>query len=133
MTLAVYRLVKNKHAAAPFDTEGARRLGGRWNSKGIPCVYTASAESLAMLEVMVHTQSTAQLRHYSLFRLWIPEQEVEFAPENALPDDWRSPVAPPSTQWYGDAWLLNEVPMLALAVPSTVAVRDRNFILNPNH
>lgn len=86
-----------------------------------------------MLEVMVHTEHVANLRHYALFELQLPEHGVHSAPEQDLPKDWRAPVAPPSTQQYGDNWLLSEEPGIALAVPSTIAVRDRNYILNPNH
>ncbi|WP_157832651.1 RES domain-containing protein, partial [Candidatus Regiella insecticola] len=34
-----------------INGEGARLYGGRWNNRGRLCVYLASSESLAILEV----------------------------------------------------------------------------------
>ncbi|MGH7564183.1 MAG: RES family NAD+ phosphorylase [Gemmatimonadota bacterium] len=33
---------------------GARRAGGRWNSKGRPMIYTSEHLSLPVLETLVH-------------------------------------------------------------------------------
>ena len=46
------RLVSPRYADIAFDGEGARRYGGRWNSKDTSMVYAAS--SLAALEMLVH-------------------------------------------------------------------------------
>ena len=37
-----------------MDGEGARRVGGRWNSPGRCVVYMAQSVSLAVLENLVH-------------------------------------------------------------------------------
>ncbi|MBI5171468.1 MAG: RES domain-containing protein [Candidatus Melainabacteria bacterium] len=37
-----------------MDGEGARLFGGRWNSPGLPAIYTSSHLSLAALELLVH-------------------------------------------------------------------------------
>jgi RES domain-containing protein len=49
------RLCTRKHAE--LDSEGARILGGRWNSPGRTVIYTASCGALAALEYLVHTAS----------------------------------------------------------------------------
>ncbi|MGH9881348.1 MAG: RES family NAD+ phosphorylase, partial [Pyrinomonadaceae bacterium] len=46
MRITAWRIFKTKHAAQAFDGEGARRSGGRWNSKGNRMVYTAEHYSL---------------------------------------------------------------------------------------
>ncbi len=49
---------------APFadlSGEGARRLGGRWNTPGRPLVYAASSAALAVLEVRVHLDLPPEL------------------------------------------------------------------------
>ncbi|MCP4191062.1 MAG: RES family NAD+ phosphorylase, partial [Planctomycetaceae bacterium] len=46
-----WRLIKANHADDAFAGEGAKRWGGRWNSKGVRVVYTAESLSLATLEV----------------------------------------------------------------------------------
>ncbi|MBU2431943.1 MAG: RES domain-containing protein, partial [Proteobacteria bacterium] len=40
MDIISYRVVKEKYLDFVFDGEGARLYGGRWNSKGVPVVYT---------------------------------------------------------------------------------------------
>ena len=52
-----------------FSGEGARLYGGRWNSPGIPMVYVAESQALAVLEVLVHLDSSALLENYVLLRV----------------------------------------------------------------
>jgi RES domain-containing protein len=47
----VWRLLTARFAESAFSGEGARLYGGRWNHKGVPMVYTAGSQSLAMLEL----------------------------------------------------------------------------------
>ena len=49
-----WRIVQAHVADRAFTGEGARRYGGRWNSKGFAVIYTSSSISLAILEVLVH-------------------------------------------------------------------------------
>ena len=51
--MIVYRLSREKYAR-DLSGEGARKAGGRWNSRGIPLVYTSQSISLCALEVAVH-------------------------------------------------------------------------------
>jgi RES domain-containing protein len=53
-----WRLIKANHADDAFAGEGAKRWGGRWNSKGVRVVYTAESLSLATLEVIGHALFT---------------------------------------------------------------------------
>ena len=50
--MRVYRLCRASYP--PYDGEGARRAGGRWNSKGVRVVYMSENRSLAVLEILVH-------------------------------------------------------------------------------
>ncbi len=127
-----YRLVKSKWAESAFDGEGAKRYGGRFNSRGRRCVYVASSESLAILEIMVHLEDYRLLEHYALFRLALPVASIIRLDAGALPPDWRGDPAPSSTAQVGDAWLQAGT-SLALAVPSTIALREVNYLLNPDH
>lgn len=43
----------SKHYQA-LDGEGASLYGGRWNSIGVPLVYTSEHLSLCLLEQLVH-------------------------------------------------------------------------------
>jgi RES domain-containing protein len=133
LSVSAYRLVKRKWAATVFDGEGARLFGGRWNSQGVSCVYSAGSEALAILEVLVHVDNHALLRNYQLFRIEIPRQSIRFLEEKKWPAGWRKDPAPQATADLGDAWLANDPPQLALAVPSVVVPREWNYLLNPQH
>jgi RES domain-containing protein len=56
------RVCRSKYAE--LDGEGARRVGGRWNSPGVAAVYMASSLSLAVLEVLANLGSVRHLDDY---------------------------------------------------------------------
>ncbi len=130
--ITAFRLVKRKWMASAFDGEGARLYGGRWNSRGQSAICLAGAQSLALLEIMVHLNDYRLLRSYAMFALDIPVAAIEELPEGLVPKDWRAEPAPPSTAGVGDAWL-NAKSALALAVPSVIIPQERNYLLNPDH
>lgn len=128
--LSLYRIVKQKWAQTAFDGEGALRFGGRWNSAGVACVYTASSESLAALEMLAHIEDEKSLEHYSLFRLRVNSSHVMALKE--LPENWREYPAPKETAEIGDQWLLSRASCV-LRVPSCIVPREHNFLINPEH
>jgi RES domain-containing protein len=130
--IPAYRLVKTRFSGAPFDGEGARLFGSRWSSQGRRCVYVAYSEALAILEILVHLDEPGLINAYRLFKVHLPNDYIKTLPHGALPNDWREDPSPSSTAAIGDEWL-DTIGMLALAVPSAIAVRDKNFLLNPLH
>lgn len=106
--------------------------GGRWNSRGTAAVYLASSESLAILEVLVHLENTAVLKHYALFQLTLQAGDIATLDPEELPQDWREDPAPVSTAIIGDQWLRRSQ-ALALAIPSTIVPREINYLINPRH
>ena len=128
--IALYRIVKKKWAESAFDGEGARLFGGRFNSKGKPCVYMAQSESLALLEVLVHLNSNALLSSYCLLKISVDEKHIMTL--GTLPDNWDAEPAPPQTANIGDQWL-SSMQSLALRVPSVIVPREYNYLLNPQH
>lgn len=130
--IAAYRLIKRKYQDNAFDGEGARLYGGRWNSPGNACVYVASSESLALLEIMVHLESYRLLNAYTLLRLTLPAESILRVGVEDLPDNWQEAPAPAETAELGDGWLASGQ-SLALAIPSVVVPREFNYMLNPEH
>ncbi|WP_016955353.1 RES family NAD+ phosphorylase [Catenovulum agarivorans] len=128
--ISIYRIVKKKWAASAFDGEGARLFGGRWNNKGKACVYAASSESLALLEILVHLESDAILNSYTLLKSKLPPTEIMTL--GTLPQNWRAEPAPAQTAVIGDQWLKSEQ-SLALQVPSVIVPREYNYLINPLH
>ena len=51
--MRAFRLCRSSYPA--YDGEGARRVGGRWNSRGVRVLYMSENRSLAVLEFSVAT------------------------------------------------------------------------------
>jgi RES domain-containing protein len=130
--MRLWRLTKMKHVAAALDGEGARLVGGRWNSAGRRAVYLSEHLSLAALEVLVHANK-ANLPEHAAIALEVPNDLAVHAPSlSELPSNWRDRDAPQSTREFGDAWLERGTEAL-LRVPSVVVPDEANYLLNPIH
>lgn len=100
--IKAYRLVKRKWSLTAFDGQGAKRHGGRWNSKGSACVYLMESVALGLLKVMAHANDYAILKHDTVFELQFDSADVMQLSEESLPDDWLAYPAPHSTASIGD-------------------------------
>jgi RES domain-containing protein len=118
--------------ADPFDGEGARRYGGRWNPKGVPLRYYASTLALAALEKRVHTPAAALGRLWTVIHVEVPDRTVTTADPATLPPDWSAHPAPDSAKAFGRAWVQSGA-SLGLMVPSTIIPGEANVIVNPAH
>lgn len=130
--ITAWRIVKAKHQSSAFDGEGARRAGGRWNSPGLPMIYTAQSAALAALEMLVHLNSGAVLSSYVLIPCSFMERVVLRLDRARLPARWRAHPAVPQLQLLGDAWLKNGLSAV-LEVPSVIIPSESNYLLNPAH
>ncbi|OGA44468.1 MAG: hypothetical protein A3G24_23110 [Betaproteobacteria bacterium RIFCSPLOWO2_12_FULL_62_13] len=129
--LTVWRLVTARFAGTAFSGEGARLYGGRWNRKGVPLVYTAGSQSLAMLEMLV--QDEPLRARYVMIPVRIPSGvRVDHLKIADLPRDWRDPAAREQLQTIGTEWAKKRTAAI-LAVPSAVIPSEINYLLNPLH
>ena len=128
--IRAWRIVKAKHAAGSFVGEGARLLGGRWNSPGKRVVYTAENAALAALEMLVHLGHMATLPSYVVIGCHFDEKLVTEVKD--LPEGWRAFPAPAAVQAIGDAWL-ESAKSAVLRVPSAIVPSENNYLLNPAH
>ncbi len=129
--LRVWRILTARFAETAFSGEGARRHGGRWNPKGVPVVYTAGSQSLAMLEMLVQDQPLRA--RYVTIPAEIPSDlEIERVDVDRLPPDWRDPAALEPLRAIGSDWATGLVAAV-LAVPSAVIPTETNYLLNPRH
>lgn len=94
-------------------------------------VYTAESPSLALLEVLVHTERANLLPAYVLFPVDIPDELVLVLDETKLSDGWSDPIIPGTTKAIGDKWA-QQGDSVALKVPSSI-VLGWNYLLNPQH
>ena len=129
--MQAFRLCRASHPA--YDGEGARRVGGRWNSKGTRVLYMSENRSLAVLEVLVHLSASLPDR-YVLGAASIPDDvAVEVLDESQLPANWSTldPREQEITRQMGDEWVVQQRSVI-LSVPSVI-LGERNYVLNPAH
>jgi len=129
--LTVWRLVTARFAKSAFSGEGARLYGGRWNRKGVPLVYTAASQSLAMLEMLV--QDEPLRARYVMIAARIPKgMTIDRIRVEDLPSDWRDIAAREKLQEIGTEWAKKRSAAV-LAAPSAVIPAETNYLLNPLH
>ncbi len=129
--LRVWRICRAVHAAEAFSGEGARRFGGRWNSRGVPMVYTSTSLSLAAIELFVHLEPALAPPDLVSVSAVLPTGEPALARERStLPQDWlQNEIA---TRDWGDRWV-GEMLSLAVRVPSVPIAIEDNVLINPLH
>src|SRR3954468_4025790 len=93
-----------------YDGEGARRVGGRWNSRGTRVLYMSENRSLAVLEILVHLSASIPDK-FMIGAAVIPDSvAVEMVDETGLPIDWAALDA--LQQWetrrLGDMWVTEQ-------------------------
>jgi RES domain-containing protein len=116
---------------ADLSGEGARLVGGRWNSPGRAALYLADSRALAILETLVHLD---------LDRNIVPPDYVILEVDLSMLAEAREwleegpAVAPSDTECraVGDAFLAANR-ALALRVPSIIVPHAGNYVLNPAH
>ena len=129
--LTVWRLVTARFVDTAFSGEGARRYGGRWNTKGVPLIYTAGSQSLAMLEMLV--QDEPLRARYIMIPAGVPTGiKIDRVNFEQLPSDWRDHTALEQLRTIGTEWA-TQLSSAVLAVPSAVVPAETNYLLNPKH
>lgn len=130
--MVVYRIARTSYIR-DLSGAGAKRYGGRWNTKGIALLYTSQYRSLAILEVLVNTGMRNLPKDLSMLKLRLPERnplpEIKAAD---LPGNWRSSPAPYRLAEIGSEWITANTE-LSLSVPSAVVPEEKNILINPNH
>jgi RES domain-containing protein len=129
--MIVYRIGKTKYSN-DLTGEGARINGGRWNHILTPCVYTSENRALALLEYTVNVNIDDIPRALSITAIEIPDDGIEEVKQSDLPGDWKLVPAPASTKDFGTN-LLKAAARPILKIPSTIILKECNFLLNPFH
>jgi RES domain-containing protein len=127
----VWRITRAVHAA--LDGEGARLVGGRWNSPGVAVVFTAEHLSLAALEYLVHIDIDEVPNDLVALGIEVPAEAGERQLKaGSLPLDWRTALYSKGCRGIGDSWARSQ-DSLVLRVPSVLIPEEDNLIINPAH
>jgi RES domain-containing protein len=129
---SAWRIVRAARARAAFTGEGSRVYGGRWNSRGTSVIYVSEHESLAALELFVHTIPMLPAERYFSFRVDWDDKLTEYFPIKNLPRDWDAEPPTSASMQIGDE-LVRGARSVALALPSLLSKSEINFLLNPKH
>lgn len=129
--MIVYRLSRTSYAN-DLSGKGAELYGGRWNSKGLPMLYTASSRALCVVEILVHTPAGNLPEGYQMVTLEVPEISLAKVDLAQLPKDWNRYTPVPATQMLGDDFL-RKAQHLCLKAPSAAVKGDFNILINPRH
>ncbi len=133
MSIEAWRICKPRYAASAFDGEGASRSPGRWNRRGQRLVYAADSQTLALLELLVHS-SMSLARLYCLIPCSFDEALVEQLDPATLPKGWRRMLDPgwAPLQELGGAWIESRRSAV-LRVPTVIVPGQCNYLINPLH
>jgi RES domain-containing protein len=132
MTQSAWRIIKSRYLEGAFDGEGASLYGGRWNSPGNRVVYAAEHASLAILEILVHLETSAPLPSYSLIRVAFEESLIQELEVEGLPTNWRTSPPPVEVKSIGDQWIEGGRSAV-LKVPSAILPIEAVYLFNPQH
>lgn len=128
--MIVYR-ISNAIYKNDISGTGAKLNGARWNSKGIPMLYTAEHISLAVLEMLVNTNFKDYSIELDLLFIQLvidtPAAEIKLS---KLKTGWKEDIF--YTQFIGDEFIKQNHSLL-LKVPSAVISDEYNFLINPLH
>ena len=123
----VYRIVSPQYP--PFDGSGTYRWGSRWLSPGRYVVHTAESYSLAVLENLVHWQTSSIPKSLLCVAADIPNEiEQEELDRNDLPE----PNNYTQFQEIGDDWY-ERGETAVLWVPSVISPVEFNILINQKH
>ena len=130
----VWRAVKRKYRSQILSGLGAANSPGRWNLTGEQMIYTASSQSLSMLEFLPYLISPFPEMFMS--EIEVPDEHLEYLDleeseaKRLLTDSDKS-------REIGSGWLASET-SVALAVPSVHINaagwrKESNVLINPLH
>jgi len=134
---SVWRIAKDTqdYRAIDLTGAGAKKVGGRWNSKGRPVVYASATIALATLETLAHLGERIAIRNAFLVRIAIPEavwDKREYVTSADLDPTWAAEPPGTATTSFGDAWIDGGSSALLL-VPSVIVPEESNVLINPAH
>ena len=127
--LVAWRLDQAKYRATWDSGEGAYRVGGRWNTRGIRAVYCSIDPATAILELAVHKGFKAldTVEHVLTAATITDLSSVHVVDPASIPNpNWLRPGIPGAGQQpFGDALLARYKFIL---IPSVVSTHSWNVI-----
>ena len=80
----------------------------------------------------MHLRAAQIMDYFTLLSIDVPDDQIQKANMEEIPDNWADEEAPPELAAYGDAWCFTKA-SIALRVPSALSTVEYNYLLNPEH
>jgi|CXWL01.1.fsa_nt_gi RES domain-containing protein len=119
-----------KHFSGDISGEGARQRGGRWNSVGLPVVYTSTTISLSLLELLIYNAAYTEMQNNYLMKIEVPGLLLTGMTKMNVKQNWQKDIE--YTRFIGDSFLTAKKSLL-LKVPSAIIPDEYNILINPLH
>ncbi len=130
--MTVYRICRAKFTDF-LSGEGASLSGGRWNSVGIPMIYTSGSRALCILELWANYGIDLVPKDFVWVEMEIPNTlKIATVLLTTVPPDWQSFPHSNSTKQIGDVFVKSNK-KLVLEVPSSLVPQEHNYLINPTH
>ena len=127
--MIVYRFTKEIYSH-DISGEGAKKWGGRWNSPGIPVIYTSYSISLSLLELLIYQSSYEEIVVNRLMHIEVPDRAFQSISADSLKLNWQNDID--YCRFIGNEFLqTKKSPMLK--VPSAIIPDECNILINPVH
>lgn len=130
--ITAWRITHRQYRNTAFSGEGAKEYGGRFNSIGIPIVYTSESQALATLELLTTVNERRRLTERICLPVTFSTKHVLAYDEEDLPAGWDARPYGSASRQVGDEWA-QSTRSLVLRVPSVVLPREHNYLINPRH
>lgn len=138
MSVKVWRIAAaaREYAATDLSGQGSARSPGRWNEVGIPVVYCAENQALAILETVAHVPAAGLPQNRYLVavdvpdRVWAEREVLERARADHEVPTWDAIPAAGISATFGSTWA-REGRSAVLCVPSVIVPDEFCVLLNP--
>jgi RES domain-containing protein len=137
MTVSLWRIGTDTpdYTADDMAGKGAETTGGRWNRVGSAAVYTSTNIALAVLETLVHFNTSNLPLNRILVRVNVPDRvwaARQVLTHTTAPVGWNVFPAGKMSLDTGNAWIRGAMSAL-LEVPSAIVPEESNVLINPRH
>lgn len=127
--MIVYRLTKSLYSHDLSGYGASLSAINRWNSKGVPLLYTAANRALAFAEVFAHLPLHLIPEDFVMVTIELPKSSAITTLQ--LKKEIREHRLA-ETQKLGDVFAASAF-QLAMRVPSYVVPGEFNVLINPSH
>ncbi len=127
--MIVYRFARDIYSH-DISGEGSKKWGGRWNSPGLPALYSSCTISLSLLELLVYHTSYEEIKVNRLMQIKVPDSSIHSISAASLKTKWQNDID--YCRFMGNEFLLNKK-FLLLKMPSAIIPDEFNMMLNPLH